>query len=192
MPKPRVVCVALCHADQKSPRLLIFFLPIGVNVNATEFNWCTAIHLAILTPGCPRLLEAVLEAGADTTLKLNGMAVLLHMAAKSTGRVRALKRLLDHGADIEAVDGKGLSPLRLVTEEAVVLLLECGADVNATDRSGQTKEPKWWVTLFLEYGAEDQGNKAVGYGRTVVLESNGKHDVDLRYRDQCMQIRILF
>lgn len=63
--------------------------------------------------------------------------------ASSTGGLGRVRELIDGGADIDAPDpGFGVTPLSLAAtfgHEAVVqLLLECGADVQRTNRDGGT------------------------------------------------------
>ncbi len=95
-------------------------------------------------------LSATIEADCEACFKLVGSsfdektwtAALLDMAI--VANARDLKFAIDHGASVNTADVKGRTPLMfaansdLMRVDAVKLLIERGADVNAKNQAGQT------------------------------------------------------
>ena len=79
----------------------------------------------------------------ECPILLNGHGPL-HVAAE-TENVEAVKLLLQHKADVTAVDKCGQTPLFRAFSPAVAeLLLDAGADVNATDTDKDAMTPLMW------------------------------------------------
>jgi ankyrin repeat protein len=134
-----------------------------------ERTW-TALHYAIEN-GYEKIVEILLKAGADVKDKNLPLAwaiiagetaiveiLLDHGAeietglwgermlslASRCGNDEAVELLTEKGANIEARDGNGRSPLSLAATETVAkILLEAGADVNSADNRGCT--PLCWT-----------------------------------------------
>ena len=78
---------------------------------------------------------AAIGTGGDTSTRL-------HSSVPSSSSNLKLPRLIEHGADVNARDAAGTPALMLAAQQGqtalVKLLLDRGADVQATDRDGQT------------------------------------------------------
>lgn len=121
----------------------------GFDANSRNPDGQTALFLAMRN-GAFGVAEALL---ADATLDVNalnpaGESALMMAALK--GHVAWMQRLIDRGAQI---DKKGWSPLHYAASglepEAVKLLLERGATINARSPNGTTP-----IMLAARYGAE--------------------------------------
>jgi ankyrin repeat protein len=116
-------------------------------------------------------IEVALDNGADINGELNGDTPLL-MAIVRGGKVEVIEYLLDNDADIEQGTSyySERTPLMVAltnsNKEVVTLLVERGADVNATDKNGKTIlqqlregrtyiETPYYEKLLLDAGAED-------------------------------------
>jgi len=96
--------------------------------------------------GSPQMVELLLRLGADPNARTAGGHTPLYCAANEHGAagcgdiVRALVRA---GADVDArSDSKRCTPLHMAARrgntEVAAALLECGADINARDKTGDT------------------------------------------------------
>ena len=118
-------------------------LALGEDVNATDGNGNTPLHLAAATASLAGV-TILLEAGADLSTRNSGGATPLHLAARTPG-AEIVTALLEAGADINAgATSHGTPLLHAVAtpgsmrEGVVNALLEAGADVNAPDSAGNT------------------------------------------------------
>jgi ankyrin repeat protein len=92
---------------------------------------------------CEACIRLLLEHGADAKAKTYGGLTALHSAAYK-GNLAMIKLFLDAGAEVNVADGRGFTPLMMAANsknknpEAVRLLLDRGADIEAKDELGRT------------------------------------------------------
>lgn len=94
----------------------------------------------ILHTNCPEHLEAALAAGLDPNAGAGGVLGTLLIGASSDGDIPLMELLLGYGADTEARNDEGETPLGYAVgweqREAVELLLDAGAQINAIEDNG--------------------------------------------------------
>ncbi len=131
-------------AARGNEHFVTFLLSAGANPNTLDKQWTGAVSYAAERDHtvCVRLL---LEAGAEPDPLLPGgikVGSALNCAARNAIKPLVSKNLLDFGAEAEASGVEGLTSLIHVarTDNAsfAMLLLEYGADINATSTLGQT------------------------------------------------------
>lgn len=93
-------------------------------------------------------LREVLSRGADTEAKYRDgwmalhLAVISHVQGEKADSIGCIKCLFEYGANINALSGRGGTPLHTAVSAAkpdiVRLLVHFGADVSIKDRDGQT------------------------------------------------------
>jgi ankyrin repeat protein len=116
----------------------------GADVNATESEGWTPLHLAAGKSKTPALLEALLKAGANVHARASFGKTPLHFAASSNSNPAVLEVLLKAGAKVDAKDSMyGGTPLYWAAqfnEASAVLevLLKAGANPRAGHESGAT------------------------------------------------------
>ena len=154
---------AVKAGDQRSVRAL---LDRGVDVNAREGDGATALHWAVERDDA-EVAGALLRAGADVTAA-NDYGVTPASLACLNRNAAMLERLLAAGADPNAATSMGETLLMTCAgtgaAEAVAMLLERGANVNAREASyGQTalmraaaRDDPEVVRLLLAHGADIQ------------------------------------
>ncbi|KAH0171452.1 hypothetical protein KCU67_g2167, partial [Aureobasidium melanogenum] len=156
-----------CDAD--TIKLFVFK---GVNVNATDDENISALHLAAKR-GDQAIVHALIAAGADVNVKSTDGQTLLHEAAKG-GSADVVRRVLDYGVDINARDNDNMTPLAVAcaerdgADDVVQLLLTAGANISVVDRWG-------WTPLH------ELANNSRTTAATMLLET-GKADLALRTR----------
>ncbi|KAF8531801.1 ankyrin repeat-containing domain protein [Trichophaea hybrida] len=160
------------------------FLDHGANIEVADNKGRTALDL-LIAQGVHEYVAQIFIRGIPVDVVDAQGQTPLHRAVCMNATLTA-RLLLDYGADINALDGKGLTALRLALEsrarDSATLLLERGAAVDAIAPDGTTAlhsiaqfpldlDPLWWITLFLENGAnpntEDAKRKVpLYYART--------------------------
>jgi len=86
----------------------------------------------------PNIVKILLERGANVFAKNSTGWTALHYAA-IYGRIEAMKLLLEFNAEINATDKSKETPLmKVVSVKIVKIFLERGADVNTKDSDGRT------------------------------------------------------
>lgn len=118
----------------------------GADANETGFDGSSPLHLVVWLHRVDMLKELI-RRGADIEGKDARGNTPLHEAAR-WGRIDMAKCLLEHKASVAAVNNKGQTPLHLVgrmpieisavarLRKVARLLIENGADLDATDHSG--------------------------------------------------------
>jgi len=133
-------------------------------IKSRDPNNRTPLHLAV-TRNNSELIEYFIEKGADTEAKDAGEHTPLHLAAINN-LSEAATVLINHGAKLETRDNYGRTALILCARErgqAVTgrVLIDAGAEVNATDKFGDNslslatwRGKKEFIDLLLESGAD--------------------------------------
>lgn len=137
--------------------MMNFLLSQRADVNVQDKNDDTPLHKAALLVN-EAMVKLLLEHGADVNIKGMFSRSPLHCASMNAD-VRVMELLIDRGADIQAKNDHGLSPLHLAAfgkADAVRLLLEKGADVNAPGE-WETMTPLYFL-LLREGNAIDLDN----------------------------------
>ena len=125
------------RGDLPSVRLLL----AKSDVNATDVNGSTALHVAVEGNGI-EIAQLLIAAGANTkAISRYGVAPLLLAATK--GNARMIEQLLEAGADANTSSPEGQTALMNASAtgiaDAVTLLIRHGARVNAVETwKGQT------------------------------------------------------
>ncbi|MGE3181857.1 MAG: ankyrin repeat domain-containing protein, partial [Phycisphaerae bacterium] len=109
----------------------------------------TALHLAADNPSCVDVIEELIQYGVNPNVEnvITGDTPL-HVAARAHAW-KCVKVLLDNGANPNHINGDGESPLIVSARavsfgqqheacQSITTLLEAGADLTATSRSGRT------------------------------------------------------
>ncbi len=111
------------EADPNAPAGENGFTPVGFAVIARD----------------PEIVELLLAGGAKVNAHDDNGFTALHMAA-GIGHEKILRTLLDHGAAVDAGEASlGRTPLHYADSiRTVIVLLDAGADIDATDGNGET------------------------------------------------------
>ena len=121
------------------------------SLDATDNEGRTPLELAFASPNLAAGTITLLEYGGDFNATDASGNTILHVAVKGTMRdrtiLRTLRDLLDRGVDPNRKNHDSLTPLLIaggqsyhsIQKTAVIdVLLEAGADINATGNSGST------------------------------------------------------
>lgn len=119
----------------------------GENVDAMEADGSTALLWAA-HQSHPEMVEALLEAGADPDIA-NDFGVTPLLQASRHGDARIMSALVGGGATVGLASPRGETPLMAASRsgnvEAVRLLLQRGADPNATESLQEQTALMWAV-----------------------------------------------
>jgi ankyrin repeat protein len=132
-------------ASRHKTELMATLLDCGARPDAYTDLGRTPLHYAMQSYDFGDQLPCVqmlVERGADVNDRTRGEDTPLTMAI-TRGAVKTVRWMLQHGARIDAVDGKGNTPLlRAVmastNTEIVELLVESGADITHKNLQGET------------------------------------------------------
>jgi len=121
----------------------------GHDVNATGPDGATALHWAVRADDLPTV-DALIRAGARVGVA-NALGVQPVYVAAQNGHAAMLARLLDAKADVNTTDAAGdtllMAAVRAESPDAVRLLLERGAKVNAADPDVAQTALSWAARL---------------------------------------------
>ncbi|KAH8993443.1 ankyrin repeat-containing domain protein [Lactarius akahatsu] len=160
--------------EQDRVRVAQLLLECGADVNATDEDSTTPLHLASCY-GRVEIARVLLDGGATINSKGNQGRTPLHVVAggyysKDIGGVPVAQLLLGRGADINMPDDDNQTPLHLASSlasyfgrvEMVLVLLNAGANASAQNAKGQT--PLHLVSLCPHYSRGD----AVGVAQLLL------------------------
>lgn len=144
------------HYAYKKKLNIEFLLKRGavINVNTTDYNENTFLHLAAKKNDC-QLLNVLLAKKPNVNCQNSDRETPLHLAKS----FEIAQLLIEYGADVNRIDNLGRTPLHLAkTPEIAKLLIEKGADVNLADNKGRTalhyaKTPEM-IEFFLGMGLD--------------------------------------
>lgn len=127
--------------EYKRPRILLFLLDRGADMNLPNKQGWTPLQLAAKTDNC-EALTLLLDRGAQVETRPESGLTALHLAAND-GNWVALDLLLIGGADINAWNTKGESLLHQQARESsdisiAAKLLDQGANIEARTSQGYT------------------------------------------------------
>ena len=155
-------------------------LACGADPNHRDTTGMTPLHMSIDadTPECLRLF---LNAKADVHIKDNNGETALGRAVRVEDETDFSELLLAHGADIECSNDLHGTPLRLAAvcnhPKQVSLLLEKGANINASDPDGMTAfhcaimhKSSAVVEILLNNPGLEYGCTFLN-GRTVIIQA---------------------
>jgi ankyrin repeat protein len=142
----------------------------GANVNATDTNGVTPIHIAS-EKGHTEIVRFLVNNGADVHCKDTDGDTPLHDAADH-GRLEIVRFLVSNGSDINCKDREdGNTPLHLaVTEghtEIVRFLVKNGANVHCKDTDGDTP-----LHDASRYGNIEAAFILIGHGADMSINNN--------------------
>ncbi len=153
--------------NAKATKILI---DAGADPNTSWSDGATPLMDAA-TRGPIEIAELLLDAGADVDCRtFEGVTALMYAAAVDVERVELL---LDHGAALDLRDHQGATALHYASSSttpswfpsragAAELLIERGAEVDATDASARTP-----LTLAAAVGQADHVRLLLGAGASV-------------------------
>lgn len=113
----------------------------GANINATNENGQTPLHIAALR-GDMYFLDLLIDYRANLDAVNEDKLTPLHLATYA-GNINCMKRLIQKGANVNAVDHKGHTPLHYTVLGGKIdclkeLLRKEGVEVNAKNNRGET------------------------------------------------------
>jgi ankyrin repeat protein len=115
----------------------------GADIDAQNYEWDTALHLAMCRIGTADAIHILLKLGASTELKgRNDRSPLQYAIFLDREEIGAV--LLGHGANPNCVDENGLTLLHLairsskISTEFLRRLIDAGANINKEDGNHHT------------------------------------------------------
>lgn len=138
---------------ERRPETVRILLEAGAEVDApSELEARTALHLAA-DAGDDEMVLLLLEEGADLHATDRGGKQAIHLATIS-GHPEIVGNLLSAGAMVDSREpGEGMTPLLIASLqgelELVQLLVNAGADIEATNATGRT--PFFFSTSMESY-----------------------------------------
>lgn len=140
----------------------------------SKYSSQNSLDLACAAGNLP-MIEALLRCGADANGTLGRRQPIFWTL--EAGSTEALRLIVDAGASVDAADlledleGRNWTPLRKAAAEgladAVELMVERGAEVNALDADGYTP-----LMLSLLYFHEDVAKKIIQLGGDIDIVAN--------------------
>ncbi|MFZ2959557.1 MAG: ankyrin repeat domain-containing protein [Candidatus Ozemobacteraceae bacterium] len=137
----------ISYQISSNEELMSFLISKGAKIDIFDSEGATPLHNA--AGHHLAMVKLLLENGADVNAKKDGRECCgtpLHKAAK-TGTPDIVDYLIQKGAQVNAIDGRGQTPLFQTTTrisdsskdiEVAELLIKKGANVNAKDGEGYT------------------------------------------------------
>ena len=132
----------MCACRTGQSEIVKFLLEAGADVNITNANGSTSLHVAIIGDCSNETLEKIVQQGAAVNAMGNrGKTALIH--ACESAKTESVKLLLKKGADPNISDDKGYTSLHAVvsgrcTDNALEDLITHGAYLDAQNKSGKT------------------------------------------------------
>ena len=138
------VTALMCAAFKNHYNCLKSYLQAGADVNETNSNGLTALHI-VRKSKCMALL---LKSGSDVNKNTTKGSTPLHSPMNS----KCVELLLKAGSDVNKTTNFGSTPLHSARNwKCVQLLLEAGANANAKTNSGSTPlHCAFWPTTFTD------------------------------------------
>lgn len=165
-------------AVEANPEIVGEMIRNGEDVNATDEDGVSALHLAVLHDHYG-IAELLLDRGANVNAKEHSRAggfcgwgwYPLHLALRNENR-DMINLLIDHGADVNAVRSDGWTPLNTAAShgqpDVVELLIAKGADVTVYDseplRTAILGGKLEAARVMIEHGANVNGRRGSGQG----------------------------
>ncbi|MBS3762195.1 MAG: ankyrin repeat domain-containing protein [Planctomycetes bacterium] len=113
----------------------------GAHVEPEADKYPTPLWWSI-TQGHPRVALLLLKEGADATARTRAGHTPLHLAIARCCGLPVVEALIDAGADLNALDGRGMTPLMVAARcghmEVCTMLLKKGAKLDKTSKLGLT------------------------------------------------------
>ena len=135
-------CLMCAVYKDCSKEVLHAIIDHGADVNATDKRNRTALWQACDKSNTDAI-NVLLNAGADTNIALDdiGFTCLMRAVHKDCCK-EVLQAIIDHGADVNATNKINVTALWIACNkshtEAIILLLETGAETNITNDNGVT------------------------------------------------------
>jgi ankyrin repeat protein len=142
-----------CAADYGHLHIARYLVGEGAEVNKWDGSDSPALRVAC-RGGSQAMVELLLEAGADAVTP-NAFGITPLLKAARGGHIGITRSLLAHGrGDVDARDGDGHTALLWACHrghaDAVLLLMEAGADTRIAKRRGRTP-----LDVAREFGHHD-------------------------------------
>ena len=130
---------AVCfHKEPEAMEMTLVLLAAGADINAVDGRGSTPLHCV----GHATCADVLVDTGADLEARDRQRQTPLYHALclyPEQEAVELTRALLAAGADINAVDGRGSTPLHCVGHAMCAdVLVEAGADLEVRDTEGKT------------------------------------------------------